>query len=96
MSVQELESAVSRLSKEELALFSRWFEEYTADPERSEWATLGGRNIARESGSVLSNCAFFSARESGSVLSNCALFSGNRESVIGIRGQSGSALPIVN
>ena len=50
MSVQELESAVSRLSKEELALFSRWFEEYTADPERSEWATLGGRNIGRAYG----------------------------------------------
>lgn len=33
MSVQELESAVSNLSKEELATFSQWFEEYLAD----EW-----------------------------------------------------------
>lgn len=33
MSVQELESAVARLPKEELAHFSRWFEEYLAD----EW-----------------------------------------------------------
>lgn len=33
MSVQELESAVARLSKEELTAFSRWFQEYLAD----EW-----------------------------------------------------------
>jgi hypothetical protein len=33
MSVQELETAVTRLSKEELATFSQWFEEYFAD----EW-----------------------------------------------------------
>jgi outer membrane murein-binding lipoprotein Lpp len=31
MSVQDLEAAVARLSKEELAQFSRWFEEYLAD-----------------------------------------------------------------
>ena len=31
MSVPELETAVTRLSKEELAVFSRWFEEYAAD-----------------------------------------------------------------
>ena len=31
MSVQDLESAVTRLSQEELARFSQWFEEYVAD-----------------------------------------------------------------
>jgi hypothetical protein len=31
MSVQELETAVSRLSKEELATFSQWFEGFVAD-----------------------------------------------------------------
>ncbi|HEV7404840.1 MAG TPA: hypothetical protein VGO11_18000 [Chthoniobacteraceae bacterium] len=31
MSVQELETAVTRLPKEELARFSQWFEEYLAD-----------------------------------------------------------------
>ena len=31
MSVQDLESAVTGLSKEELARFSQWFEEYVAD-----------------------------------------------------------------
>ena len=33
MTVDELETAVTRLSKEELATFSQWFEEYIA----SEW-----------------------------------------------------------
>ncbi|HEY5895220.1 MAG TPA: hypothetical protein VIT91_18520 [Chthoniobacterales bacterium] len=33
MSIQELEAAITRLSKEELARFSQWFEEYLAD----EW-----------------------------------------------------------
>ena len=33
MSVQDLETAVARLSKEELTQFSQWFEEYVAD----EW-----------------------------------------------------------
>jgi len=33
MSVQELETAVTRLSKEELTAFWKWFEEYMAD----EW-----------------------------------------------------------
>ena len=33
MSVQELETAVTHLSKEELATFSKWFEEHVAD----EW-----------------------------------------------------------
>jgi len=33
MSVQELETAVTQLSKEELATFSQWFQEYIAD----EW-----------------------------------------------------------
>ena len=31
MSVQELESAITQLSAEELAKFSTWFEEYIAD-----------------------------------------------------------------
>lgn len=31
MSVQELEAAVTQLSKEELARFSQWFENYVAD-----------------------------------------------------------------
>ena len=33
MSVHDLETAVTQLSKEELARFSQWFEEYVAD----EW-----------------------------------------------------------
>lgn len=33
MSLHDLETAVTQLSKEELAHFSRWFEEYVAD----EW-----------------------------------------------------------
>ena len=33
MSVQDIETAVARLSKEELTQFSKWFEEYVAD----EW-----------------------------------------------------------
>ena len=33
MSVHDLETAVTQLSKEELARFSEWFEEYIAD----EW-----------------------------------------------------------
>jgi hypothetical protein len=31
MSVQELESAVARLSKSELASFNKWFENFVAD-----------------------------------------------------------------
>ena len=31
MSIQELETAVTQLSKEELARFAQWFEEYAAD-----------------------------------------------------------------
>lgn len=31
MSLQELESAVARLSRDELAAFSQWFEEFIAD-----------------------------------------------------------------
>jgi len=31
MSIEELESAVTRLSAEELARFSDWFEQYIAD-----------------------------------------------------------------
>ncbi len=33
MSVQELETAVTRLSKVELSIFLQWFQEYVAD----EW-----------------------------------------------------------
>lgn len=33
MNIQELEAAVTQLPREELARFSRWFEEYLAD----EW-----------------------------------------------------------
>ena len=33
MSIQEIESAVTRLSADELARFSQWFEEFVAD----EW-----------------------------------------------------------
>ena len=33
MSIQELETAVTQLSKEDLAAFWRWFEDYVAD----EW-----------------------------------------------------------
>ena len=33
MSVQDIETAVARLSKEELTQFSQWFEEYVAN----EW-----------------------------------------------------------
>ena len=33
MSIHDLETAVTQLSKEELARFSQWFEEYVAD----EW-----------------------------------------------------------
>ena len=31
MSIQEIETAVERLSADELSLFSQWFEEYVAD-----------------------------------------------------------------
>jgi hypothetical protein len=31
MSLEEVESAVARLSREELAAFSQWFEEFIAD-----------------------------------------------------------------
>ncbi|MBA3312501.1 MAG: hypothetical protein M3552_16525 [Planctomycetota bacterium] len=31
MSIEELESAVTRLSKDELSRFSEWFEEYLAE-----------------------------------------------------------------
>jgi len=31
MSVQEIETAVTRLAPDELSSFSKWFEEYTAD-----------------------------------------------------------------
>ena len=31
MSIQEIENAVSKLSAQELSVFSQWFEEYVAD-----------------------------------------------------------------
>lgn len=45
MSVQDLETAVARLSKEELASFSKWFEEYVADEwdRQIEADSLAGR-----------------------------------------------------
>lgn len=45
MSIQDLETAVTQLSKEELARFSQWFEEYTADAWDREIETdiLAGR-----------------------------------------------------
>jgi hypothetical protein len=45
MSVQELESAVTHLSPEELLHFSQWFEEYMADQwdRQIEADALAGR-----------------------------------------------------
>lgn len=45
MSVEELESIVSRLSADELARFSEWFEEFLADQwdRRIEQDVLAGR-----------------------------------------------------
>ena len=45
MSVQDLETAVTQLSKEELARFSQWFEEYVADTwdRQIEADSLAGR-----------------------------------------------------
>ena len=45
MSVQEIESAVSSLPKDELAKFQQWFEEYIADAwdARLEEDILAGR-----------------------------------------------------
>jgi hypothetical protein len=45
MSVHDLETAVTQLSKEELARFSQWFEEYVADAwdRQIEADTLAGR-----------------------------------------------------
>ena len=45
MSVQELETAVTNLSKEELTSFSQWFEEYLADAwdREIEADSLAGR-----------------------------------------------------
>jgi hypothetical protein len=45
MSIQDLETAVSQLSKEELARFSQWFEEYVADQwdRQIEADALAGR-----------------------------------------------------
>ena len=51
MSVQDLETAVSQLSKEELARFSQWFEEYVADEwdRQIEKDVLSGRLDAASS-----------------------------------------------
>ena len=45
MSVEELESVVSRLSPDELARFSEWFEEFIADQwdNKIEQDVLAGR-----------------------------------------------------
>lgn len=45
MNVEELESAVSQLSAEELAHFSKWFEEFMADQwdRQIETDILAGR-----------------------------------------------------
>jgi hypothetical protein len=45
MSVEELESAVSRLSSDELARFSEWFEAFLADQwdRKIEQDVLAGR-----------------------------------------------------
>jgi hypothetical protein len=45
MSVEELETAVSKLSREELSRFSQWFEEYLADvwDEQIERDALAGK-----------------------------------------------------
>ncbi len=45
MSVHDLETAVTKLSKEELASFSHWFEEYLADAwdQQIEADILAGR-----------------------------------------------------
>jgi hypothetical protein len=45
MSIEELESAISRLSAQELARFSEWFEEFMADQwdRRIEADMLAGR-----------------------------------------------------
>jgi len=45
MSVQELESVVSRLSSDELSRFSEWFEEFLADQwdRKIEEDVLAGR-----------------------------------------------------
>lgn len=45
MSVQEIESAVTRLSAEELSQFPQWFEEYAADQwdRQIEQDALSGR-----------------------------------------------------
>ena len=45
MSVQDLEAAVTNLSKDELASFSQWFEEYLADEwdKQIEADALAGR-----------------------------------------------------
>ena len=49
MSVNELETAVTRLTKEELAAFSQWFEEYMAD----EWdRQIEADSLARRFGAA--------------------------------------------
>lgn len=45
MSVEELETAITRLSKDELTAFSQWFEEFMADAwdRQIEADILGGK-----------------------------------------------------
>jgi hypothetical protein len=53
MSVEQLESAVSGLSPEELARFRQWFDEFVAeqpDAERAGWEALAVENLARAYG----------------------------------------------
>jgi hypothetical protein len=50
MSVQELESEIKRLSPSELAIFSRWFDEYSSESmeqrERSSWRAFSAQGLA--------------------------------------------------
>ena len=59
MSVEELQSAVSRLPAEELDRFSRWFEEFLAEPwDRRQVAPLAsnrGHVATRGRGEALHN-----------------------------------------
>ena len=52
MSIQELESEVTRLSKPDLAAFNQWFEEFIADSwdKQIETDIAGGKldHLARE------------------------------------------------
>ncbi len=51
MSIQELEAEVKRLSPSELAIFSNWFNKFTAsemeDQEHSTWSNFSAQGLAR-------------------------------------------------